>query len=144
MPITDPAMTRFWITLDQGVEFVLKNFQRMHGGEIFVPKIPSMRVTDLAEAMAPELSQKIIGIRPGEKLHEVMCPADDSHLTVEFDDFFILRPSIKFFQREQDYMLTALGEKGTAVRQGFEYQSGSNPHFLTVEEMRAFNYRSAS
>ncbi|WP_445682212.1 UDP-N-acetylglucosamine 4,6-dehydratase (inverting) [Radicibacter daui] len=144
LPITDPAMTRFWITLDQGVEFVLKNFQRMHGGEIFVPKIPSMRVTDLAEAMAPELSQKIIGIRPGEKLHEVMCPADDSHLTVEFDDFFILRPSIKFFQREQDYMLTALGEKGTAVRQGFEYQSGSNPHFLTVEEMRAFNYRSAS
>lgn len=144
LPITDPAMTRFWITLDQGVDFVLKNFQRMHGGEIFVPKIPSMRVTDLAEAMAPGLAQKIIGIRPGEKLHEVMCPADDSHLTVEFDDFFILRPSIKFFQREQDYMLTALGEKGTAVKQGFEYQSGSNPHFLTVEEMRAFDYRSAS
>lgn len=144
LPITDPAMTRFWITLDQGVDFVLKNFQRMHGGEIFVPKIPSMRVTDLAKAMAPQLTQKIIGIRPGEKLHEVMCPADDSHLTVEFDDFFILRPSIKFFQREQDYMLTALGEKGTAVRQGFEYQSGSNPHFLTVEEMRAFDYRSAS
>jgi UDP-N-acetylglucosamine 4,6-dehydratase len=79
LPITDIAMTRFWITLQQGVDFVLKNLERMHGGEIFVPKIPSVKVVDLAAAMAPELPHKIIGIRPGEKLHEVMCPADDSH-----------------------------------------------------------------
>ena len=81
LPITDERMTRFWITLQQGVDFVLKNFERMHGGEIFVPRIPSIKVADLARAMAPDLPHRIIGIRPGEKLHEVMCPADDSHLT---------------------------------------------------------------
>ena len=92
-------MTRFWITLQQGVDFVLKNFERMHGGEIFVPKIPSVKVVDLARAMAPGLPHRIVGIRPGEKLHEVMCPADDSHLTLEFADHYrdqagdpILRP----------------------------------------------------
>ena len=77
-------MTRFWITLEQGVDFVFDNFERMHGGEIFVPKIPSSRITDLAEAMAPGLPHKVIGIRPGEKLHEIMCPRDDYHLTLEF------------------------------------------------------------
>ncbi|MFP5429330.1 MAG: polysaccharide biosynthesis protein, partial [Gammaproteobacteria bacterium] len=84
LPITDERMTRFWITLQEGVDFVLKNFQRMQGGELFVPKIPSVRITDLAEAMAPGMAHKVIGIRPGEKLHEVMCPVDDSHLTLEF------------------------------------------------------------
>lgn len=83
IPITDPRMTRFWITLQQGVDFVLKCFQRMQGGEIFVPKIPSMKIIDLAEAIAPGIPTKIIGIRPGEKLHEVMCPKDDCHLTLE-------------------------------------------------------------
>lgn len=139
LPITDERMTRFWITLQQGVDFVLKNFERMHGGEIFVPKIPSIRITDLAEAMAPDIPIKIIGIRPGEKLHEVMCPADDSHLTLEFDDHFVICPTIKFHHREVDYAINKIGEKGKLVPQGFEYNSGNNPHFLSVEEIREFN-----
>jgi len=96
LPITHEHMTRFWITLDQGVDFVCKSFERMKGGEIFVPKIPSVRITDLAKAMAPDLACKIVGIRPGEKLHEVMCPRDDSHLTVEFADHYVVKPTIRF------------------------------------------------
>ena len=103
LPITDERMTRFWITLQQGVDFVLKNFERMQGGEIFVPKLPSMKITNLAKAMAPNLNRYIIGIRPGEKLHEIMCPADDSHLTIEFDDHFVITPSIKFFSISNNY-----------------------------------------
>ena len=87
-------MTRFWITLAEGIDFVLNSFARMHGGEIFAPKIQSVRITDLAEAMAPGMPTDVIGIRPGEKLHEIMCPADDAHLTVEFDDHFVLSPSL--------------------------------------------------
>ena len=104
LPITDMRMTRFWITLQEGVDFVIRNFARMHGGEIFVPKIPSVRITDLAEAMAPGMPTNVIGIRPGEKLHETMCPADDSHLTVEFQDHFVLRPTIKFYRGDIDYL----------------------------------------
>ena len=96
LPITHVDMTRFTITLRAGVEFVLKNFERMQGGEIFIPKIPSMYVTELAKALAPGLNHKIVGIRPGEKIHEIMCPADDSHLTVEFDDHYVICPSIQF------------------------------------------------
>ncbi|AZQ11201.1 UDP-N-acetylglucosamine 4,6-dehydratase (inverting) [Shewanella khirikhana] len=135
LPITHPDMTRFWITLQDGVDFVLKNFARMQGGELFVPKIPSIRITDLASAYAPELKQAIIGIRPGEKMHEIMCPADDSHHTLEFDDHFVITPSIKFFGRESDFCTNALGEKGKPVEMGFEYNSGTNPHFLTVDEI---------
>ena len=140
LPITDPRMTRFWITLPQGVEFVLKAFERMKGGEIFVPRIPSARITDLAKALAPELPLKIVGIRPGEKLHEVMCPADDSHLTLQFENHFVIRPSIRFFNADFDYMTNTLGETGAPVEQGFEYNSGTNPHFFSVEEIRAFNH----
>ncbi len=139
LPITDADMTRFWISLQQGVDFVLKNFERMHGGEIFVPKIPSVRVTDLASAIAPDLAQEIVGIRPGEKLHEVMCPADDSHLTLEFADHFVIQPTIKFHDRDVKFSENALGEKGVPVERGHGYESGSNPHFLTVEEIREFN-----
>ncbi|MBP1857788.1 UDP-N-acetylglucosamine 4,6-dehydratase (inverting) [Rhizobium herbae] len=139
LPITDPRMTRFWISLQQGVDFVLKNFERMHGGEIFVPKIPSVRVTDLASAIAPGLEQHVVGIRPGEKLHEVMCPADDSHLTLEFSDHFVIQPTIKFFDRDVKFSENVLGEKGTLVEEGHGYDSGTNPHFMTVEEIRAFN-----
>ena len=139
LPITDAAMTRFWITLQEGVDFVLKNFQRMYGGEIFVPKIPSARIVDLATAMAPTLKQEIIGIRPGEKLHEIMCPADDSHLTLEFSDHYVLRPSITFTSRPNDFEINGLGEKGTLVERGFEYNSGTNEHFLTVEEVQEYN-----
>ena len=139
LPITHEEMTRFWITLQQGVDFVLKNFDRMQGGEIFVPKIPSVRIVDLATAMAENLEQKIIGIRPGEKIHEIMCPADDSHLTVEFDDHFVITPTIKFHHADMDYTKNGIGEIGKLVEQGFAYDSGANPHFLTVDEVREFN-----
>ncbi len=138
LPITDVGMTRFWITLPQGVDFVLKNFHRMHGGEIFVPKIPSIRVVDLAKAMASEIPQKIVGVRPGEKLHETMCPADDSHLTLEFADHFVIMPTI-LFTTCSDFTVNKLNEKGKSVEQGFEYSSGKNPHFLNLEEIVAFN-----
>lgn len=139
LPITDPRMTRFWITLQQGVDFVLKNFERMYGGEIFVPKIPSVRITDLAKAMAPQLPHRVVGIRPGEKLHEIMCPADDSHLTLEFMDHYVLRPTISFTSRSNDFNVNAVGEKSASVAQGFEYNSGTNPRFLTIQEIVAFN-----
>ncbi|NEX59665.1 UDP-N-acetylglucosamine 4,6-dehydratase (inverting) [Noviherbaspirillum galbum] len=135
LPITDERMTRFWITLQDGVDFVIKNFQRMHGGEIFIPKIPSATITDLAKAMAPDLPTKIIGIRPGEKLHEVMCPADDSHLTLEFHDHYVIKPSISF-TTSSDYSVNNLGETGKPVVQGFEYNSGTNSAFFTVPEIR--------
>jgi UDP-N-acetylglucosamine 4,6-dehydratase len=139
LPITDVRMTRFWISLQGGVDFVLKNFVRMQGGEIFVPKIPSIRIVDLAEAIAPGMPIKEVGIRPGEKLHEIMCPADDSHLTVEYHDHYVLQPTIKFHGADRNYLHNALGETGVPVTQGFEYHSGTNPHFLTPEEIRAFN-----
>ncbi|MEA3465313.1 MAG: UDP-N-acetylglucosamine 4,6-dehydratase (inverting) [Thermodesulfobacteriota bacterium] len=139
LPITHADMTRFWITLQQGVDFVLKNFQRMKGGEIFVPKIPSISITDLATAIAPDLSHKIIGIRPGEKLHEIMCPMDDSHLTVEFDDHYVISPTITFNRVDNDFATNAINEKGTPVAQGFAYNSGTNPHFLSIEEIIEFN-----
>lgn len=139
LPITDSRMTRFWISLQQGVDFVLDKFTRMHGGEIFVPKIPSIRMVDLAEAMAPGLALREIGIRPGEKLHEIMCPADDSHLTLEFGRHYVIRPTIKFYGAELDYTVDAQGEAGTPVAQGFEYHSGNNTHFLTAAQIRDFN-----
>ena len=144
LPITDTRMTRFWITLQEGVDFVIRNFARMHGGEIFVPKIPSVRITDLAEAMAPGMPTNVIGIRPGEKLHETMCPADDSHLTVEFQDHFVLRPTIKFYRGDIDYLTNNIEERGAAVEQGFEYSSGTNPHFLNIDEIKAYNARASA
>lgn len=137
LPITDERMTRFWLKLEDGVNFVFKNFERMQGGEIFIPKLPSMRVVDLAKAIAPELPIKIIGIRPGEKLHEVMCPSDLYYDTIEFADHFVIRPAIEF--KNIDYTVNPLGEKGQLVADGFDYNSGNNPHFLTVEELRAMN-----
>ena len=138
LPITDPRMTRFWITLQQGVDFVLGTFARMQGGEIFVPKIPSVRIVDLAKAMAAHLPLRTVGIRPGEKLHEVMCPADDSHLTLDFGDHFVITPSIHFTARV-DFHVNRLNESGRPVEQGFEFNSGANPHFLGLEEIRALN-----
>ncbi|MGH8459314.1 MAG: polysaccharide biosynthesis protein, partial [Nevskiales bacterium] len=135
LPITDLRMTRFWITLQQGVDFVLRSFERMQGGELFVPKIPSSRITDLAEALAPGMPTKVIGIRPGEKLHETMCPLDDSHLTLEFKDHYVIRPTITFMT-PVDYAKNALGEQSKPVPDGFEYNSGTNPHFLSVDEIR--------
>jgi UDP-N-acetylglucosamine 4,6-dehydratase len=139
LPITDVRMTRFWISLAQAVEFVFKNFQRMQGGEVFVPKIPSVRIVDLAEALAPDLPQKVIGIRPGEKLHEIMCPADDSHLTLEFNDHFVIQPSIRFYSLDTHYSSNMLEEAGQPTPMGFEYNSGTNSHFLNIDEIRVFN-----
>jgi len=134
LPITDENMTRFWITLQEGVDFVLKNFQRMHGGETFVPKIPSMKMTDMALAIAPTLEQHNIGIRPGEKLHEVMCPQNDAHLTIEFNDHYVIQPTIQFTQKV-DFSKNALGEVGKKVECSFEYSSDKNTHWLTHDEL---------
>lgn len=139
LPITDPAMTRFWITLEQGVNFVLENLVRMHGGETFVPKIPSIKITDLATALAPNLKQKVIGIRPGEKIHEVMCPRDDFLHTIEFEKFFIIKPAIDFTSRNTDFTQTCFNEIGKPVPANFEYNSLNNPHYLTVEELVELN-----
>lgn len=134
LPITDERMTRFWITLQEGVDFVLKNFQRMHGGETFIPKIPSMKVVDVAKSIAPHLPHKNIGIRPGEKMHEVMCPRDDSHLTLEFHDHYVIKPTIQFTEAS-DFSLNNCGEHGKLVEYGFKYSSETNDIWLTPEEL---------
>jgi len=131
LPITDEDMTRFLITLEDGVQFVLDNFERMHGGEIFIPKIPSMKMTELAKAMAPDLPHKIIGIRPGEKMHEVMITADDR--VVEFDDYYVITPTIQF-SHIVDFTKNALGQEGKDIGIGFEYNSGNNTEWLTREQ----------
>ena len=131
LPITDPNMTRFLITLEDGVKFVLDNFERMHGGEIFIPKIPSMKMTDLAYALAPNLPHKIIGIRPGEKMHEVMITGDDS--VVEFDTYYVIKPTIQFAY-SVDYTKNALGQEGKDIGIGFEYNSLNNKEWFTKEQ----------
>jgi UDP-N-acetylglucosamine 4,6-dehydratase/5-epimerase len=140
LPVTDERMTRFWITLDEGVRFVTQCFYRMQGGEIFVPKLPSVRIVDLAAAMAPHLPIRYIGIRPGEKIHEVMCPADDSHRTLEFTGHYVLRPAITFTSRTNHFMTDGLGEEGVPVAHDFEYHSGRNERFLSVDEIRTLNH----
>ena len=138
IPITDKNMTRFWITLQQGVDFVLKNFSRMYGGEIFIPKIPSILIEDLAKSMAPGLDLEYIGIRPGEKIHEIMCPVDDSHLTLEFEDHFVIQPTIQTTD-DFDFAKNNIGEKGVLVKPGYCYDSGSNKTFLSVDEITKLN-----
>ena len=130
LPITDPRMTRFWITLQHGVDLVLNSFERMQGGEIFVPKIPSMKITDLADALAPGVPTRIVGIRPGEKLHEAMFSAESSNLAVEFQDHYVIRPTIQYAY-SIDYTSNLLGEKGIPVPEGFEYSSDTNTEWLT-------------
>ncbi|MGE7809770.1 UDP-N-acetylglucosamine 4,6-dehydratase [Lysinibacillus capsici] len=131
LPITDERMTRFWITLDQGVQFVLDNLERMHGGEIFVPKIPSMRVIDLAKAIAPECEIEIVGIRPGEKLHEAMIMEDDARHTVEFDTYYVIQPEFPWWSKK-------FAEGGKVLSEGFAYTSDKNMDWLTVEELYEF------
>ncbi|MGT2469338.1 UDP-N-acetylglucosamine 4,6-dehydratase (inverting) [Paraburkholderia steynii] len=138
LPITDQRMTRFWITLDHGVDFVLKNFQRMQGGEIFVPKIPSVKIVDLAKAMAPALDQHVIGIRPGEKLHEMMIARDDSLHTLEYHDHYVITPAIRFVV-QSEYETNGMGETGSRVTEGFKYTSDNNGWFLTVDELAALD-----
>lgn len=134
IPITDSRMTRFFITLKEGVRFVIKSLERMQGGEIFVPKIPSIRIVDLASVIAPKIPHKITGIRPGEKLHEVMIPSEDSRLCLEFDSFYLLKPTINF-NAPLDYSRTELGEVGSSVEEGFIYASDKNERWLRGEEI---------
>jgi len=131
LPITDENMTRFLITLEDGVKFVLDNFERMHGGEIFIPKIPSMKMRELAKALAPNFPHKIIGIRPGEKMHEVMITADDR--VIEYDSYYVITPTIQF-SYTVDYKVNALGQKGKDIGIGFEYNSLNNTQWFTNEE----------
>ena len=138
LPVTDERMTRYWLTIKEGVDFALKSMERMQGGEVFVPKIPSIRIVDLVESLKPGIPVKIIGIRPGEKLHEVLCPADGSYLTLEFNDHFVIKPTITFVVKV-NYSINPLGEKAASVEPGFEYNSGNNPHFLTVGQIREMN-----
>lgn len=130
IPITDPNMTRFWLTIENGVEFVLKSFERMQGGEIFVPKIPSFKVIDVAKVVAPDIETKIIGIRQGEKLHEVMITEDDSVNTMEFDKYYaILSPSLK----NSDYYK----KNGKPVELGFKFTSDNNQDWHSYESFKA-------
>ena len=138
IPITHIEMTRFWITLNEGVDFVIKSFQRMYGGELFIPKIPSVLIIDLAKAMAPEKDIEIIGIRPGEKLHEIMCPKDDAHLTLEFINHYVIMPAIQSNDKF-DFMTNNIGEKGKKVIDNFEYNSLNNDVYLSVDEIRILN-----
>jgi UDP-N-acetylglucosamine 4,6-dehydratase len=130
LPITDPKMTRFWITLEQGVNFVLKCLETMVGGELFVPKIPSMNMLDLAKALAPECKTKIIGIRAGEKINEVMIPKDDAYRAIEYDDKYVIMPEHDFFPCRFDI------NGGKPVAEGFEYNSETNPLKLSIDEAR--------
>ena len=130
--ITDARMTRFWITLDQGVRFVLMALEKMHGGEILVPKIPSMNIMDLADAVAPGCERELIGVRAGEKLHEVMVPRDEAPNTIEHEDYFVIQPSHPFWDRA--YYMTANG--GRPCPPDFCYSSDANDRWLTVDEIR--------
>jgi UDP-N-acetylglucosamine 4,6-dehydratase len=129
LPITDPKMTRFWITLEEGVRFVLKSFERMMGGEIFVPKIPSMNIMDMAQAIAPECEVKVIGIRPGEKLHEVMISKDDARNTKELDDCYIIEPAFHWWDGNHH-------SEGKSIPQEFTYASNTNTQWLNVEKLK--------
>lgn len=131
IPITDPRMTRFWITLEQGVDFVLRCLEIAEGGEIFIPKIPSMNIIDLAKAIAPDCRHEIIGIRPGEKLHEVMITEDDARHTLELDDFYVIEPEFNWWSGAQHK-----SNGGKPVEEGFRYASDTNEKWLTVEELR--------
>ena len=129
LPITDERMTRFWITLQQGVDFVLSSYDQMTGGEIFIPKIPSMRITELARCLAPGLPHKVIGIRPGEKLHEVMIAEEESRTAFEYDDRYVIQPIMRFVQAG------AQPEGGRLVPEGFRYASDSNDWWLSEGEL---------
>lgn len=129
LPITDERMTRFWITLEQGVQFVVDNLERMHGGEIFVPKIPSMNIMDLAKAIAPECKTEIVGIRPGEKLHEAMIMEDDARHTLEYDSYYVIQPEFPFWSKQ-------FADGGKELPEGFEYTSDKNDEWLKIEELQ--------
>ena len=127
-------MTRFLITLEEAIDFVINALKIMKGGEIIIPKLPSIKITELAKIMAPSLKQKIIGVRPGEKLHEVMCPKDDSHLVIEFKKYYIICPTIEF-NKKKNFIFNFYGEKGKRVKQYFEYNSKDNKTKLSKKKL---------
>jgi UDP-N-acetylglucosamine 4,6-dehydratase (inverting) len=127
--ITDPRMTRFWLTLDMGVRFVMRCIEEMHGGEVFVPKIPSMNIMDLAKAMAPNCQVEEIGIRPGEKLHEALVSDDETRHTLEMNDMFIIQPA-------HPWWANGHSERGQALADGFRYTSDLNEQMLSIEDLR--------
>ncbi len=129
--ITDDRMTRFWLSLEQGVRFVIDCIERMHGGEVFVPKIPSMKVIDLARAIAPKAKVNIIGIRPGEKLHEVLISEDEARNTVELDNMFIVKPPETLWERNLQY-------EGRSLQDGFRYSSDNNTEWLDIDGIKKF------
>ena len=133
--ITDNRMTRFNITLQQGVDFVLQCLERMWGGELFVPKIPSYRILDVAEAVAPECKQNIVGIRPGEKVHEEMITQSDALNTIEYEDYYVILPSIRIWSKEK-FINKSNFRKGRPCEEGFSYNSNTNQHFLSVNELK--------
>jgi len=131
LPITDARMTRFWITLDQGVNFVLSSLEMARGGEVFVPKIASMSITELAKSIAPDLPHKVVGIRPGEKLHEVMVPIDDARQTVEIEDRYAILPAM-----DAEIRLRYLGDGARAVDEDFYYASDNNPEIMDARSLQ--------
>jgi UDP-N-acetylglucosamine 4,6-dehydratase/5-epimerase len=136
LPITDERMTRFNITLQEGVDFVLENFERMWGGELFVPKIPSYNILDIAKAIAPNCEHKIVGIRPGEKLHEEMITESDAMNTLEFDNYYVIVPSIRVWSKTK-FKNESNKKMGKPCSDGFSYNSKSNNDFLSVEELKS-------
>ena len=140
LPVTDERMTRFWIKLEHGVKFVLNSIDMMIGGELFVPKSPSIKIIDLVKALDKNIKYHIIGIRPGEKLHEVLCPADSSRDTLEFKDYYLIKPSPHNIDSTKDqsnnYKINKNNEKGKFVKSNFVYNSGTNPHFLNIKEIK--------
>ena len=141
LPVTDKRMTRFWITLDQGVSFVLNSIDRMRGGELFVPKSPSIKIIDLVKALDEKIKYHIVGIRPGEKLHEVLCPEESSRDTIEFKDHYVIRPfpvdSIDLTEaRVKKYKINQNKEVGRFVKEDFVYGSNTNSHFLNIKEIK--------
>ena len=139
LPITHPSMTRFWITIKEGVDLVNKVFYEMHGGEIFIPIIPSVKIVDLAKAMAPQLKLKIIGIRPGEKIHEIMFSKDDTPNVLKFKKYYVIAPNTIFYKTLSTYKVNKSKESGKKVKNDFEYNSGSNSKFLSIKEIRKYN-----
>ena len=135
LPVTDDRMTRFNITLQEGVDFVINSLERMWGGELFVPKIPSYKILDIAKAIAPDAKISIVGIRPGEKLHEEMITATDAINTIEFNDYYVILPSIPVWDVEK-FRIESNANEGKFCKFGFSYNSGENEIFLSVEELK--------
>ena len=136
LPITDLRMTRFFITLDEGVKFVIKSLSRMEGGEIFIPKIPSIKITDLALALDEKVKFQIIGKKPGEKLHEVMCPQECSHLTLEFQDHFVIMPDYAIKKIKNSKFKNNLSETGYRVKENFNWNSENNSNYLSIKNIK--------